>query len=384
MTKPRIVILGGGPGGLVAAVNLAKKLGSSAEIVLADKTGYHLYPPSLLWVMTGQREVDDIRRPLKPLEKKGIKVVITNIESINPDERIVETSSGRIAYDYLVVALGSTPRPEKASVEGTKECSPWTPEGAMRCRDLLRGFKKGRVVVTAWSWPYKCPPAPYEVAFLVKYLVEQRGGDIEVTVAHFWNEPMEPFGPLMVRGFKQFMSMYGVKFLGGFEPSEARGGIVASKDGRSLEYDLLIYAPPHEPPKPVAESPLAYEEAGGYMLVDKKTLRHPKYSEVFGVGDVIAPTIGLGMAGVFAHFQAEYVASQIIDEVLGTYMGEHYNTSGLCVMDMGYAGAAVYCDFGPKIYDGAPYPDCVMLGGMKAFRAVKYAFERYWLEKWFA
>jgi sulfide:quinone oxidoreductase len=118
------------------------------------------------------------------------------------------------------------------------------------------------------------------------------------------------------------------------------------------------------------------------MKVDRRTLRSPKYDNVYGVGDVIAPSLGIGMVGVFAHFQAEYVSSRIVDEIKGAYMGEHYNMSGVCVMDMGYLGAAVYCDFTRRIMSGE-YPDCVILGGMKAFRAVKYAFERYWLDKWF-
>jgi sulfide:quinone oxidoreductase len=60
------------------------------------------------------------------------------------------------------------------------------------------------------------------------------------------------------------------------------------------------------------------------------------------------------MAGVFAHFQAEYVASRIADEIKGAYMGEHYNMSGVCVMDMGYIGATVYCDFTKRILRNEP------------------------------
>ncbi|BAA80028.2 putative dehydrogenase [Aeropyrum pernix K1] len=378
----KIVVLGGGPGGLVAAYNLARLLRGKAEITLIDKTGYHLFPPSLLWVMVGQREPEDIMRPLSKLEKHGIKVVTASVESIDPDNNKVATSGGEFEYDYLVVSLGSTPRPELMKADDTV-CSPWTVEGALDCRRKLAGFKSGRIIVGAWSWPYKCPPAPFETAFLVKYLLEQRGGDAQVTVVHFWKKPMEPFGPTMAEAFQSFLDMYGVGFKGGVEPMEARGGRLVASSGEEIEYDLAVFAPPHEPPKPVAESPLGDESLGGYMRVDKRTLRSPRYGNVFGVGDIIAPSLGLGMAGIFAHFQAEYVASQIADEILGTYMGEHYNMSGVCVMDLGYAGAAVYCDFSKKVMGEAEYPDCVILGGMRAFRPLKYAFERYWLEKWF-
>ncbi|MCE4604619.1 MAG: NAD(P)/FAD-dependent oxidoreductase [Aeropyrum sp.] len=381
MTK--ILVLGGGPGGLVAAHNLAKLLKDKAEITLVDKTGYHLFPPSLLWVMVGQREPEDIMRPLSRLSKHGIKVVEASVEEIDPDNSYVGTSAGRLDYDYLIVALGSAPRPDLMNADETV-CSPWTVEGALDCRRKLAGFKKGKIVVGAWDWPYKCPPAPFETAFLLKYVVEQRAGEPEVTVTHFWSEPMEPFGPYMVESFKKFLDMYGVGFRGGFKPAEAKSGRLVAESGEAIEYDLAVFAPPHTPPKAVAESPLADESIWGYMRVDWRTLRSPKYDNVFGVGDIVAPSLGLGMAGIFAHFQAEFVAAQIADEVLGTYMGEHYNMSGVCVMDLGYVGAAVYCDFSGKVKGESKYPDCVILGGMRAFRPLKYAFERYWLEKWFA
>jgi sulfide:quinone oxidoreductase len=382
--RSRVLVLGGGPGGVVAAHKLAREGRGRVEVTLVDKSDMHLFPPSLLWVMTGEREPEEIMAPLSRLERHGIRFVKAEVRRIDPDNRVVDTSAGPMEYDFLVVALGSVPRPEAMDADETV-CSPWTVEGALRCRSLLSGLRRGaRVLVGAWSWPYKCPPAPFEAAFMVKYLLDAvRGLKPSVTVAHFWSRPMEPFGPKMAAAFEAFMRRYGVTFRGGFKPVRARGGVAESEAGERIEYDVAIFAPPHEPPRPVAESPLSSEKIGGYMEVDRVTLRHPKYREVFGVGDVIAPSLGIGMAGVFAHFEAEYVASQILDEALGTYSGTDYNRSGICVMDLGYAGAAVYCDFTGKIMDTSEYPDCAMLGGMKAFRIIKYAFERMWLAKWF-
>ena len=382
--KPRILVLGGGPGGLVASRRLAEILRGKAEIVLVEKTGRHLFPPSLIWVMTGERSPEDIAKPLDGLKRFGIKVIKASVERIDPSEGKVETSEGSLTYDYLIVALGSIPRPE--SIEGGGVCSPWTIEGALRCRELLSKLKRGaglEVVAGAWSWPYKCPPAPFEVAFLVKYILsELRGLDAKVRVVHFWKEPMEPFGPSMVGAFKTFMNKYGIEYISGFKPVSAENGYLVSEGGDKVGFDIAVMAPPHEPPKPVRESELADDSLGGYMKVDKVTLRHPKYDNVFGVGDVISPALGIGMAGVFAHFEAEYVASQIADEVLGTYAGQDYNRSGICVMDLGYVGAAVYCDFKDKILGRSEYPRCVMMGGMKAFRIFKYAFEKLWFARW--
>ncbi len=383
-SKPRVLVLGGGVGGVVVARLLAEKLRGRAEVTLVDRSEYHLFPPSLVWIMTGERRPEDIRAPLSGLTRFGVRFVRAEVEAIKPEERVVSTTRGDLEYDYLVVALGSEPRPDLMDVDDTV-CSPWTVSGALKCKDLLskaRGAKV-KVLAGAWSWPYKCPPAPFEVAFLAKYLLsEVRGLDAEVGVVHFWSRPMEPFGPKMASAFEEFMEKFGLKYVGGFRPVKARGGIVESERGEKLEYNIAIFAPPHEPPKPVAESPLSSEDLGGYMMVDKRTLRHPKYREVFGVGDVVAPSLGIGMAGVFAHFEAEYVATQIVDEIEGVYSGSDYNRSGICVMDLGYVGAAVYCDFKGKILGYSEYPDCVMLGGMRAFRVFKYAFEKLWFARW--
>ncbi len=95
------------PEGAIAANYLAKRLErAEAEITLIDKTEYHLYPPSLLWILTGARKVDDIMGPLGLLETKSVKVVIDEVTGILSEESAVETTNGGYEYDYPVVALG--------------------------------------------------------------------------------------------------------------------------------------------------------------------------------------------------------------------------------------------------------------------------------------
>lgn len=380
----RVVILGGGSGGAVAARRLGRWTeDDELEVVLVDRSPYHEYRPSYLWVMTGRRTPDQVRRPLSLLEDRyGTRVVQAAVTRIDPDQRQVETETGSLEYDYLVVSLGSVLRddPRVAGIE-----APWELDHALSLRERLASFDGGRVVVGAMEWPYRCPPAPFEVAFMMRYLADQRhvADRTRVTVFHPWEHPMETFGPQMVSGFRRFMADFDVGFEGSFqvEDHDADARVFRAADGRRLEYDLAIAVPPHQAPPVVAESSLAADT--GYMDVTLPSMTHPRYQNVFGIGDVVAPTIGLGMAGVFAHFQADHVATQIVDRMRGTYMGELYNMVGVCVMDTGYMGAAVWCDFTDKLYGRAEYPDCRMLGGMRAFRAVKSGFERYWFANLF-
>jgi len=380
----RVVILGGGTGGVVAAHRLAHwARPGEVEVVLIDRSPWHEYRPSYLWVMTGTREPDDVRRPLKLLERlPGVRVVQATIMAINPEARRVETDAGSFDYDYLIVALGSVLKTDPR-IRGLE--APWELEHALALRKRLAGFTGGKVAVGPAAWPYRCPPAPFEVAFMLRYLADQRhvSDRTEITVFHPWQRPIEVFGPLMVEGFSRFLDQFRVRFEGGFnlDAHDVDRRVLRASDGRALDYDFAIVIPPHEPPEPVRSSPLA--GPNGYMDVQLPSMASPRYGNVFGIGDVVAPTIGLGMAGVFAHFQAEHVVTQILDRTRGVFMGELYNMVGVCVMDTGYMGAAVWCDFTDKLYGRSPTPDCRLLGGMRAFRAVKVAFEKFWFASLF-
>ena len=380
----RVVVLGGGSGGAVAAKRLARwSREGELEVVLVDRKTHHEYPPSFLWVMTGKREPDDVRRDLSLLESRyGTRVLNAEVTGIDTEAQRVETSAEGLDYDFLIVALGAELRraPELAGLE-----APWELDHALAARERLAGFDGGHVVVGVESWPYRCPPAPFEVAMMLRYLSEQRGVSerTDISVFHTWEKPMETFGPLMADGFGRFLDQRDVDFEGRFELDrhDASNRTIHGKDGRSLEYDLALVVPAHRAPPVIRESGLVAE--GGYMDVQLPSMRSPEHDNVWGIGDVVAPTIGLGMAGVFAHFQAEHVTTQIIDRVRGTFAGELYNMVGVCVMDTGYEGAAVWCDFTDKLMKRSDVPDCRMLGGMRAFRAVKTGFEAYWFANLF-
>jgi sulfide:quinone oxidoreductase len=381
----RVVILGGGSGGAVAAKRLARwGHGDEFEVVLIDRSPWHEYRPSYLWVMTGKREPDQVRRPLSILEHRyGTRVVTAEVTGVDPAAKCVETdSAGGFDYDYLIVSLGAELRraDELAGLE-----APWELDDALTGRERLAGFDGGHVVVGVESWPYRCPPAPFEVAMMLRYLAEQRGVSerTDITVFHTWQKPMETFGPLMVDGFGRFLEQRQVDFAGAFELERHDPGArtLKARDGRELDYDLALVVPAHRAPRVVTDSGLVAE--GGYMDVELPSMRAPAHEDVWGIGDVVAPTIGLGMAGVFAHFQAEHVVTQIIDRSRGTYVGELYNMVGVCVMDTGYEGAAVWCDFEGKLMGRTQVPDCRLLGGMRAFRAVKSGFEAYWFANLF-
>src|SRR6218665_488539 len=106
-SKPRIVIVGGGFGG----IELAKKLrNKDVDVMMLDKHNYHTFQPLLYQVATGGLEADSIAFPLRKIFKgqKNLVFRVTKVTEVNPTENCLQTDIGKINYDYLVIATGST------------------------------------------------------------------------------------------------------------------------------------------------------------------------------------------------------------------------------------------------------------------------------------
>ena len=104
---PRVVIIGGGFGG----IELAKKLKDKpVEVLMVDKNNYHTFQPLLYQVAMGDIEADSIAFPIRKIfgDQKNFAFRMANVEQINPESNTITTDIGEIAYDYLVIATGST------------------------------------------------------------------------------------------------------------------------------------------------------------------------------------------------------------------------------------------------------------------------------------
>src|SRR5579859_1269697 len=107
MAGKTILVVGGGVGGLTAANALRKRLDPSHRVVLVDKTGAHLFAPSLLWLMVGQRHPARLVRDLRGLVQPGVEVVRAAVQEIDPNRGRVRADGQELGYDALVIALGA-------------------------------------------------------------------------------------------------------------------------------------------------------------------------------------------------------------------------------------------------------------------------------------
>ncbi|MFQ5538667.1 MAG: NAD(P)/FAD-dependent oxidoreductase [Gemmatimonadota bacterium] len=379
-----IVILGGGAGGVVAAHKLRNLLGSGHRITVVDRSPDHLFQSSLLWLMAGDRRPDQIRRPLDRLTRKGIEFVSDKVLEIDLGGRLVRTRGAQLAFDYLIVALGSRTVPE--SVEGFAEMAHdlYSLDGCRNIREALSNFTGGKIGVVVTSMPFKCPAAPYEAALLVESLLRKKGvrDRSEVHVYTPEHQPMPVAEASLGKALEAILDERGIHYhpLFTFEKMRPETREILAAGGEAEQVDLVLAVPPHQVPDVVRSSGLL--GVSGWIHVDPETLR-TEYEGVFAIGDVTTIRLpngkSLPKAGVFAHHQAEVVAHQIADRLRGRESHATFDGRGSCWIEVG-DGRAAFASGG--FYD-EPEPGIRMAGPGRRWHWGKVAFEKWWLRRWF-
>lgn len=313
--RKRIVILGGGCGGVVAATNLGRKLGADHDIILVDRRPEHIFMPAFLFVMIGARHPWDISRKLSNLEKRNVKIVQSEILGIDPMKQAIILQNQVLNYDYLIVSLGLQTRPDLVPGFAESSIHPWEMESALRLRDTLANFRGGRIVVGVPLGPYRCPPAPYETQWMLDEYFKQRGIRDRVEIEYFTRDP-EPTGEAhdpvvwMDAESKRRNIRQNYEFVvRSIDPEKKE---VQGLYKYRLKYDLLIMVPPHRPAQVLLDSGFADTESG--VRVDYDTLR-TKWDNVYAIGD--CADMPASKAGGVAHQEADFLAHNLAVEITG-------------------------------------------------------------------
>lgn len=374
------LILGAGIGGLVAAERLRKLLPAGDHVVAVDRVREHLFPPSLLWLMVGQREPADFTRALGRLSSKGVDLRCGTVGRIDPQGRVAEVDGSAIAADALIVALGT----EDASdtIPGLAEAgmNMYAMEGAMAVRDALRRLKGGRIVIMTAAPAYKCPAAPYEAAMLLDSWLRERGLRDKTSLTLFAAEPqpMVVTGPEIGAAVCAMIKARGIVYRPKHQVShvDASTRRIGFTNGETADFDLLIYVPPQRAPAAARAAGLCNES--GWIPVDRHTLQ-TSFENVFAIGDVTTIPLGMGCplpkAGMFAHGQAEVVADNIAHRWTGKGALRQFAGQGMCFIETGGGRAAI----GKGNFYAEPAPSVDMHAPSLLWHAGKVLYEKYWL-----
>jgi sulfide:quinone oxidoreductase len=365
--KKHLLMLGGGTAGTIAVNKLRKRLpGDEWLITVVDQSPTHYYQPGFLLMPFGTYGPDELTKPRKRFIPDGVDLIQAEVDCVRPDDNKVVLVDGReIAYDYLVIATGTTPRPDQtpgmAEAMGGNVHEFYTFEGASRLAKKLETWPGGRLVVHVCEMPIKCPVAPLEFAFLAEAFFADKGLRDQVEITYVT--------PLEGAFTKPISSAY----LGGMleerkialepdfmvESVDAEHQKLVSFDEREIEYDLLVTVPVNMGADFVARSGLGDEL--NYVPVDKETLLSTAYDNIFAIGD--ASNIPASKAGSVAHFSMELFPDNFVQHIHGQPMTGKFDGHTNCFIETGH-NKGLLIDFN---YDTEPLPGKYPVPGVGPF-----------------
>ncbi|HPK09447.1 MAG TPA: FAD/NAD(P)-binding oxidoreductase [Saprospiraceae bacterium] len=388
-----ILVIGGGTGGIMTAAQLKKKL-ANKSIGIIEPADYHYYQPAWTLVGADAYDFEKTKRPMKDLIPSGVDWIKEAADKFEPESnKVITTAGNQYTYDFLVVSPGIKIAPEL--VEGLPEamdkgvvCSNYT--DPKHTWEVLKNFKGGTALFTQPATPIKCGGAPQKIMYLADDYFRKSGvrdkseiifatpGTIIFGVKPIAKTLMEVVDrkDINLRFFHKLVKVDAKNQIAWFEVTtdvEIGGCVVmdkdkdlkidehinynykdvkVTKDGNlyGIHYDMMHLAPPQSAPDFIRNSPLANE--AGWVSVDKGTLQHTKYKNVFGLGDAAAlPTAKTGAA---IRKQVPIVVENISRLMANNPLGSKvYNGYSSCPLVTGY-GKMVLAEFD---YDNNFTPD---------------------------
>jgi sulfide:quinone oxidoreductase len=366
----KVVVLGGGVGGTLAANLVARELGRDARVTVVDPTGMHVYQPGFLYLALGRANGRWLSRDERTLLRRDVELVVERAIRIHPEAGTVQLArGGSLDWDYIVIATGARLVPEQVPglVEGAHEF--YSLEGAQRLREELRRFRGGRIHVGVAGIPYKCPPAPVEFVFLLEERLRRRGirDRSEITLLSPLNRAFTIESASKV--VQPIMRQRGVELATFFnvESVDPSAGVITSIEGEKVESDLMVVVPPHRGQEMIETSGLG--DTSAWAPTDRNTLQVAGHERIFAIGD--ATDLPISKSGSTAHFEAPVVASRIASHVRGTVPKTNYGGKVMCFLETGN-GRSTILRFDYEHPPAPPQP-------RRVWHLAKWMFNRlYW------
>lgn len=348
----QVLILGGGTAGITVAAQLRRKL-KAYDVAIVEPSTKHYYQPLWTLVGAGVFPKDLSEREESDFIPQGANWIREHVGEFHPDQNYILTREGRrIGYDFLVVGLGI--QIDWGKIPGLREgigrqqiCSNYSYQQVDYTWECVRSFKGGTALFTMPNTAVKCGGAPQKIMYLADDHF-RRSGVRDKSQVIFASAQGNLFAVEKYRktlekvaqrkGIDIRLKHNLVELLP--EQKEAIFEHLDTKERITIPFDMIHVTPPMSAPDIIKASPLANET--GWMDVDKYTLQHPKFPNVFPIGDCSGlPTSKTGAA---IRKQAPVLVQNLISAIRGEPLQARYDGYTSCPIVTGY-GKLVLAEF---------------------------------------
>ncbi|CAH0723150.1 unnamed protein product, partial [Brenthis ino] len=358
----KLLVVGGGSAGCTMAAKFARKLKKDSVVVL-EPSSDHYYQPLWTLVGAGVTPVSATRRDARGVLPSSAKWLQDSAESIDPKNNVVKTTSGDVInYEYLIVAVGLVN--DYGKVPGLKEAlkdkssgvsTIYSHEYCEKTWSDIKNFKGGDAVFTYPDTPIKCPGAPQKIAYMADSYFTKSNVRSKSNITYNTCLPVifgvKKYADALMKVIARKNIHVNYKTVLKEIKFDKKEAVFFNTEDKTklttLPYDLLHVTPPMKTPDFLQNSKDMTDECG-FLTVDKYTLQHTKYSNIYGLGDC-TNTPNSKTAAAIAK-QSYVVEQNLLQTMKASPPARRYDGYGACPLVTSY-GTCVLAEF---IYDGVP------------------------------
>ncbi len=335
--RPKVIVAGGGFGGLETAFMLRMRMHDDVDLSLVSDRDSFLFKPNTIYIPFGADPSSLLVDLARPLRKRHISFFNGSVTEVEPDKRRLSLADGTaLHYDKLVLATGAAMRPEEIPGLDDNAATIWTPNKMLELRENLASLKerarRGEDQRVLFLVPpnNKCSGPLYEIVFMLETWARRQGirDRLDITYSTYEGSFIQAFGPRLHEVVTEEFPERGITGQTGEVVDKVLPDAVVYQDGTIRDYDLLISFPPYV--AAVNYEALPTDDRG--FLQTKLETR-----QVEGHPDIYAPGDGGDFPvkqAFLAFLQSDAVADHIGSRIDDKHFARPFDPVSMCVMEM--------------------------------------------------